>query len=204
MDNVLDPQLIARKVWRDSLQDGLYELSIGVGMLITAGVLQTSLAGLVALIAVFAPPVIKRLKARITYPRTGYVNLPDDSRSLGKTMLMLLGFALVLILGLVVFWSKWNPNLVIYRWFPLMPAILFQGGFIPMGIKSGLARYYVYAGVALLLGIICVIPVFPGRFDNLSLYLAGISLFMLPWGIVLLLRFLKEYPVLESVERQDE
>jgi preprotein translocase subunit SecY len=73
-----------------------------------------------------------------------------------------------------------------------------------MGIKSGLARYYVYAFVALMLGIVCVIPAFPGRLDNLSLYLAGISLFLLPWGIILLLRFLKEYPVLEGAERQDE
>ncbi len=204
MEKSLDPQQLAREVWRDSLQDGLYELSIGVGMLITALVLQTSLASLVIIIAIIAPPIIKKLKARITYPRTGYVNLPDESKKLGRIMILLLGFAVVVILVLVVFWNKTNEKLVIYKWFPLLPAILFQGGFIPTGIKSGLARYYVYAVVAMVLGIVCVIPNLPGRFGNLSLYLAGISLFLLPWGIILLLRFIKKYTPLEDVERQDD
>ncbi len=204
METCFDPQIIARNVWRGTLQDGLFELSTGLGMLLIAGILSSSSSFSIVFVAILGPIIVKRLKERYTYPRLGFVDLPEKSKNPGPLMLLALGMAIAAIALLIFLAGGINDSWGWNKWLPLLPAILFQAGLIPLGTKSGLNRYYLMAGIALVLGIACTLPTLPGRVDNLSLYLWGIGTILAAWGALLLIVFLHRYPVLAVDARDDK
>ena len=55
-----------------------------------AALLQSPLIGLLALLTVFTPTILKRLKARTTYPRPGYGEFPARDASPGAWIFALL------------------------------------------------------------------------------------------------------------------
>lgn len=201
---LVDEKTIARNAWRDSLQDGLYELTSGVGLLFIALLLQSEAMGFVVIVAIFMPALVKRLKERYTYPRLGYVGFPESSKNFGREMLAALGIAIALIALLIVATGGINESWGWNKWLPLLPALLFQAAFLPLANRSGIKRYYLLAGLALLLGVVFTLPTLPGRTDNLSLYLFAIGTVLAIWGAILLITFLRRYPVQAEEAQNDE
>ena len=78
----IDLRQIERNVFRDYCQDGLADVVFGayfllLGLLLPAG----TVAPFVALFVVFSVPLLRGLKKRFTYPRTGYVELRQGEAS---------------------------------------------------------------------------------------------------------------------------
>ncbi len=199
-----DEKNIARKAWQDSLQDGLIELSAGIGMLFLSLLLQYRTMGFVVLVAIFGPLLMKRLKERYTYPRVGYVTFPEKSQKQGLIMVLLMGVAVVVTALVIVLVGKAGEPHAWYRWTTFLPAILFQGAFLPVAVKSGIRRYYVISALVLLLGAGAALLELPGNMDNLWVYLMTIGAILTVWGAILLIIFLRKYPVQVEEAQNDE
>ena len=191
----IDAKTIARKAWRDSLQDGLVELGAGIGMLFLSILIQSRTMGFVFMLAIFGPLLMKRLKERYTYPRIGYVTFPEKSQKQGPIMVLLLGAAVVVIALVIILVGKAGEPHAWYRWTTFLPAILFQGAFLPMAVKSGIKRYYVISVLTLLLGVGAALLELPGNMGNLWVYLMTMGAILTVWGTILLITFLRKYPV---------
>jgi hypothetical protein len=152
---------IEQKTRRYWYVDGLAEIFIGLLLVITGLLVLApeylppgswlrlvAVAALVAIIsggAWLGGRLVKSMKARITYPRTGYVNYRRSSRRrrLRNFLIMLpiavLWTILILILG---------KGLI--AWIPLIDGVIL--GAILWVIGSGLIRFYLLAGLSLLVG----------------------------------------------------
>lgn len=192
-----DLKRIEQKAFRHTLQDGLVELTAGVYLVILAGFLQFT-GGVVVALALFfliGVPLVRHLKNRVTYPRIGYASFAQgDPGKLGLFMLgfLLLGLAamvtVLVITGDISVARKW------YRWMPIFIGIVLSGGFIGLAAISGLVRLWVYALFSVGLGVAWSIPRFEPRMENISFYLLSMGLFLIPWGLILFVLFLRRYP----------
>jgi hypothetical protein len=195
MNASLDAKAVARNAVRDSLQDGLIELSLGVYFLLIGLVIQAKLLILFFLLVVVAQPLLKQLKERYTYPRIGYVKFKKENRNAGRNMLIAL-LAAVIATGLVLLLRRndyWAHTL--YQWAPLITTFILMIVLAVTGRRSGLMRYYVMAVLALLVGLVIPFVDLPDKMDRIALYLFVMGAIFLPWGAVLFTRFLQNNPV---------
>jgi hypothetical protein len=103
--------------------------------------------------------LVKAIKTRLTYPRTGYIAYPQPK---GKQLVRILGLGIGItaLTGFVVvllFW--WVPalqELLIYlpTWLVIGWGIFISGMFISWALRSGLRRFYGLAALAFLTGLV--------------------------------------------------
>ncbi len=192
----IDLERIERNVFRDYFQDGLVDMLFGAYfLLIGLGLLGGSVAPFVVLIVFFAP-LLRRLKARFTYPRTGYVEFRQGDPQalpwfvLGSVVLGLVALVAVLIATSVIAQpDHW------YRWMPIFFSICLAGIFLGLALRVGLVRYYVDAGVALAGGPTFALLLLPGKLANIGLFFAAVGAVFLASGVFAFVRFLREYPL---------
>jgi hypothetical protein len=180
-----DVKQIERNVFRDYCQDGLADMVFGASCLFWGLLLLVGSGGFVIFPMVFFAPLLKGLKKRFTYPRTGYVELrqgdpgPVLGFSLGSLVLGLVALVAVLIAaGVIADPAQW------YRWMPIFFGIWLAGILLGLGLSVDLMRYSVVAGVALAGG-----PI------SIGLFCAALGSVLLAWGVVTFVRFLREYPL---------
>ena len=196
----MDLKQIERNLFRDFVRDGLADMLVGaaflyIGLLLPAG-------GVVAFVAVgllFYAPLLRALKKRFTYPRTGYVELRQGDP--GPLPWFILGSAalglIVLVAVLVAVGAIADPALW-YRWMPIFFGIWMAGMFLGLGLNVRLARYCVVATVALVAGPACALLPLSGKLANIGLFFAVLGAVLLAWGIASFLWFLRKNPVAEE------
>ena len=198
MSTVIDPKAVARQVWQDMLRDGLMELSLGAYLLLTGIFLQADLSALFILLIVTFPSMIKAAKERFTYPRIGYVKLPEREKNIGRYIVAAL-VAAVLALALVVLLSRTGEKTqMLYRWVPLLPALILVAALVTTAQRSGLMRFHVMAALALAVGLTIPFVELPRKLDSIALYLMVVGPIFLLWGAVIFINFLRAYPVRTS------
>jgi hypothetical protein len=191
----LDSKTIERNVWQDSMRDGLMELLLGVYLLLTGIVIQADMSALFILFMVFIPALVKRMKEWFTYPRIGYVKFPEHEKSMGRRIAAAL-IGAVLALAMVIFLaSEGEKTQALYKWVPLLPALILAAGLTVTAQRTGFARYYVMAAFALIAGFIIPFIDLPRKMDNIALYLLVIGPIFLIWGAVIFVHFLRTYPI---------
>jgi hypothetical protein len=135
------------------------------------------------------------MKERFTYPRIGYVKFSDEDRNAGRRVLAALVLAIFMV-ALVVFFSGENDRTrTLYRWVPLLPALILLFVLAATGRKSGLVRFYVMATLALAVGLVIPFVRLPEKMDNIALYLLIMGAILLPWGAVIFASFLQKNPL---------
>jgi hypothetical protein len=193
----IDLKQIERNVFRDYCQDGLVDMMFGayflfIGLLLPAG----TVVSFVVFSIIFFAPLLRGLKKRFTYPRTGYVELRQGDP--GPVPWFILGFlvlgfiALVAVLiaaGVIAQPAQW------YRWMPIFFGIWLAGILLGLGLSVRLVRYYVVAGVALASGPTFALLPLTGKLDNIGLFFAAVGAVLLAWGVVAFVRFLRKYPL---------
>ncbi len=99
-------------------------------------------------------PVLRKIRARTTYPRIGYVRPAGEKPAeLFRGMAFYaLGVAVVVALGMLLWRGQITPGLV-RQVSPLLASLLFGGGLLYAAGRSGLRRYYLLFAVSLALGI---------------------------------------------------
>ena len=199
MSQSADFRKLEQKAYLSYHQDGLIDLIIGSIVLCIAisEVTDSSIWNLIALLLIFAYMPLKR---RITFPRLGYVKFNVkrggvNMRLAGVVATVVLVISLVSILVLMLSGiSSSSPLILAIRQSPLLVyALLGFIGFGLAGLVLGLPRLYLYA----LLSLVMMIS---GHLLNLPLWLPFLLLggTILAIGAVLLIGFLRRYPIAEE------
>ncbi|MCP4537524.1 MAG: DUF1704 domain-containing protein [Chloroflexi bacterium] len=192
----VDLKQIEQNVFRDYCQDGLFDMILGTYFLAVGLSLPTgTVAPFLVLPVVFFTPLLRGLKKRFTYPRTGHVELRQGDPSplpwlfLGSFVLGLIALIAVLIATDVITQpAQW------YRWMPILFGIWMAGIFLGLALRVGLVRYYIVAGVALAAGPIFTLLPLTGKLENLGLFLALVGAVALVLGIIAFVLFLHQFP----------
>lgn len=180
--------------------DGLVELFIGllllvVGLLVLAPELLPPgswqrLAAVTSLVVIIfggawiGGKLVRTVKARLTYPRTGYVNYrkPPRQRRLRNILIMILiaalWTALILILG----------NALI-AWVPLIDGLIL--GAILWIAGRGLLRFYLLSGLSLIVGGILAYLQIGGNF-GLMVFNSIMGLSLAISGAITLVHYLRQ------------
>ena len=192
----IDLERIELNLLRDLLQDGLSDILIGAYFLLIGLFLPTGAVAAFVVLIIFFAPLLQALKKRFTYPRAGYVELRQGDPGplpwfvLGSLILGLIALVAVLIAsGVIAQPAQW------YHWMPIFFGIWLAGIFLGLGLRVGLVRYYVVAGVALVGGPTFALLPLAGKLANLGLFFAAVGAMILAWGILAFVRFLRNYPL---------
>ncbi|NWG76399.1 MAG: hypothetical protein HXY24_17655 [Rubrivivax sp.] len=204
MKTMIDLRRIERAVLRDYYQDGLTDILLGVyltliGLALPAGVV----APFIILPMLAFVPLLRFLKKRLTYPRTGYATLRDANPGplpwfvLGSLALGLVVLVVVLIAaGVIARPARW------YSWMPIMFGIWMAGILIGLAVFTRLVRYYVIAGAALAGGPFFALLSLPGKLENIGLFFAALGALLLISGIATLALFVIKHPI--AAEEADD
>ena len=102
--------------------------------------------------------IIRLIKQRSTYPRSGYIEERQPERKkILKTILVIFG-CLIVFPFLLIMGFRFFPNFRIgflntMFFFPTILGLFFTLGLVVWGLRTGLNRFYVLAGVAALMGV---------------------------------------------------
>jgi hypothetical protein len=81
-----------------------------------------------------------------------------------------------------------------YSWMPIMFGIWLAGIWIGLAVFTGLVRYYLIAGTALVGGPFFALLSLPGKLENIGLFFAALGALILVLGSATLIRFVIKYP----------
>ena len=188
---------LEKKVFKDSLQDGITEILASILFVFFAITYGKDLFVISAILGIFVlVPGIGVLKKRFTYPRTGYAKLDEEKpkiplKSMAIFILIVAGFAVIsfFLLGNI------QDDLTLRKWSPAIAGVICSGGFFYLALKSGLIRLYVFIAIAVSSGIIFSAMKFEGDYTGMSLFFFIIAIMTFISGIVHFVSFLRENPI---------
>lgn len=156
-----------------------------------SGILQASLALLMIAGAFISRKLVNAMKARFTYPRTGYVEYrvnKKETRS-RRLMIVLLAFSIsALAIGFVRKFQSFDSMVAVTGFIVGVILILLRAK------ASGLARFYVLGAVSLLLGLALSVSGLSSGY-SLGLYYALMGTCFLVSGGLTLWHYLHENPL---------
>lgn len=189
-------KVIEQKTFRESQQDGLLELVMGLCMvLMSSRLLSPALVGMLALPAVLFWPVLEAMRRRFTYPRVGYVKLiPDKPKDVIRGI-FLVTLVVLVVLG-VALWTtgKIRDFDLWMRWCPFWGGTVLAGMFSSFASKSGSARYTLFALWSFASGFVLSVLKFEEVETGTLLYFAVMGLVLIPFGMARFVSFLHKYP----------
>ena len=206
MDNN-DMKQIEQRVKRYWYSDGIAELASG-GLFVLLGLyfwLQV-IFGEGSLISVFLQVIlvlvmiagfigvrwlVNTLKARLTYPRTGYVEYRVDDREVRQRRWIIVAAA-ALVAAMSITFEAYIRDLDSVV---LITGILAGIIFIALrGKSSGLKRFYALGGLAIALGIVLSLSTL-SQIKNFAMFFSLLGIVIVTSGALVLRRYLNENPV---------
>lgn len=198
------------RAYANWIKDGFYEIGLGIlfagvgairAMIHFAGDKTPAYYWLVAAVFIFMLVigggtgfVLKRLKARITYPRTGYTKFKPRKRNFKSTLVI---FIFAGILGGLLGVLSMQPNqadagMLVPIAFGIVGAGVFTYGAQRIGVK----RLYVLAAASIAIGLVLAV-LRVGVVLGLSFFYFSIGLAMLLSGSFALVGYLRDNPPAE-------
>jgi len=201
---------VEQRIKRYWYSDGIAELAVG-GMFALLGlyfgiqgifedkspisvILQVSLV--FVMIAGFTGVgwLVKTIKARLTYPRTGYVEyrVNDNEAKQRRRLVITVGIIITAAsIVLVDFFQKVDEMV-------LATGVLVGVIFISLrGKSSGVQRFYVTGSLAIVLGIVLSFSKLTQVY-NLALFYGVLGIVTLIFGVLVLIKYLRENPMPEE------
>jgi hypothetical protein len=195
---------IERRAQRYFYEDGLAEIGVGlffviVGLFVLvmktveSGTLWGAVTGVGMAVVIIGGTlvmnrVVRAVKARVTYPRTGYV-------SYHKAPSAIRWIVVATALGLALF-----VLLTPYEWanrMPLVIGLLMALIFSLMGARAGVARLYVAAGAGALLGLATALAGLD-EIVGAGITFGGTGVVLMIGGGLALMRYLRANPTPED------
>ena len=199
MTQEIDLKELEKKAYRDSQQDGLMEVMMGLILITFGGFFYSPIFAFYILLIVFSGKIVEFVRRRHTYPRIGFVKFREENPKDALTGVLLFEFAVIVIIftlisisGDVADYSRW------VNWAPLFFGMILVGPFAHAASRSGSVRYYGYAILSVILGLFFSLIEFGSGFTGLILYLVLIGGFLVLGGLVIFIRFLRKYPLPEK------
>jgi hypothetical protein len=154
-------------------------------------VLQVSLALLMIAGAFGVRQLVKALKARLTYPRTGFVEYRVNEKDTKVRRYVVVGVAMIIAIASIVLndFIRGLDSMV------LITGLLVGVIFITLqGRSSGLKRFYALGGLAIVLGVALSFSRLPQAY-TLALFYGLTGVVILASGALVLHRYLNENPL---------
>lgn len=197
---------IDRRAFRHDVVDGLSEIAMALFFLVPAFTIrEPAFSWMIILPVLFMGPWLKKLRARHTWPRIGFVEPRGE-----KAGEMLIGMAVYVVIvlavvgaGIFVLCGEIRPGLV-RQVSPLIASLFFGGGLLYAAGRSGLRRYYVLLGLSLTLGAALTVVEIPGHYLNLQIYLLGMGVITFAVGLITFIHFIRSHPVRSTEEVDDD
>ena len=187
---------IEKKAYRDSQQDGLMEVMMGLILITFGGFFYSTVFAFYILLIVFSGKIVEFIRRRYTYPRIGFVKFHEENPKDALTGVFLFEFAVIVIIftlisifGNVKDYSQWVD------WAPLFFGMILVGPFAHAASRSGSIRYTGYAILSVILGVFFSLIEFGSGCTGLILYLVFIGAFLFLGGLAIFTRFLRKYPL---------
>ena len=180
--------------------DGLLDIAIGLGILILTVAMILDQTAFTGVWIVLLLPALRSVKKSLTVPRLRYTDFRPAPNAQWKVKLVIVTVAgvvaLLFTLGLVVFTrNETIPALTawIREYGLVVVGVLLAGLLSLIAWATGAKRVYTYAALA-------VIAFASGHWFNLefTVYLTVLGTVILLSGIVVLVRFLRKYPILKD------
>jgi hypothetical protein len=183
-------QTIQRKVYMSFLEDGVWDIFLGLFMLGWGLAILTDAAYLVGASFVGLYFIAWGVKKRLTYPRIGYVKFSAGSRRRITTRFLILGTA-VLLLGLLaaVLWGTGTRPQWLADYFPLIFNGMLAAVVCFVAYWARVNRFYLYAALIFLGAVFHLWLGIEWEFGFIGA--GGIILLI---GLGFLIRFLRKYP----------
>ncbi|MCW4013240.1 MAG: hypothetical protein NWF07_09660 [Candidatus Bathyarchaeota archaeon] len=204
MTDKINLQDMEKKAHKLLNEDGMMELLMGVILFVssTSFTGTASFTPFLGVYVIFMRTIIEAYRKRITYPRIGYLKLPDEAaKDVGIGILMFIG---VIMLALIVFISLIYGQVtggLLFKWIPALIGLILFGGLYYNYERTGDRVNLVYIIISLLSGIVFSVI----EHDNVKagvvyhlLFLSGIFIVA---GVVRLYNFTRRYPVISVDER---
>ncbi|RPH61577.1 MAG: hypothetical protein EHM81_03975 [Chloroflexi bacterium] len=202
-DTLNKTHLRAIQYW---FEDGIVEIAVGVLFLLLAGyfyvdatqpdsLLANLLGGLFVLLLVsgwyLVGWIIKLLKERLTYPRTGYVAFRRDKNS-QKPVRLALALSVGALMAAMFATLALNPPLGL-NFMPLGSGLVMALVFGLIGYRTALPRFYLLAAFGLVLGAGLGLSQIGNGLGMTAIY-ALMALALIGTGLVILSRYLRQNP----------
>ncbi|MEA1893590.1 MAG: hypothetical protein U9N36_00020 [Euryarchaeota archaeon] len=199
MTQETDLKELEKKAYRDSQQDGLMEVMMGVILMTFGGFFYSPIFAFYILLIVFSGKIVEFVRRRYTYPRIGVVKFREKNPKNALTGVFLFELAVIVIIFTLIYISGDVTNYYSWvNWAPLFFGMILVGPFTHAASKSGSVRYYGYAILSVILGIFFSLIEFGSGCTGLILYLIIVGGFLVLGGLVIFIRFLRKYPLPET------
>ena len=196
MAHEIDLKNIEQKTFKQSQQDGLMELVMGICMFaISTRMFSRFLIFMLALPVFLFGPLLALMRRRFTHPRIGYVKLIPDKPKTVITGILLVSLVVIAVMAVVFFFFGDVGDINLWmRWCPFWGGTVLAGMFSSLASKSGAARYYIFAVWSLLSGIVLSMFEFHAVETGTLLYFAVMGGLLVPFGLVQFVMFLRKHP----------
>ena len=196
MAQEIDLKNIEQKTFRQSQQDGLMELVMGICMLaISTRLFSRYLIFMLALPVFLFGPLLALMRRSFTHPRIGYVKLIPDKPKSVITGIFLVSLVVIAVMAVVFLFLGDIGDIDLWlRWCPFWGGTVLAGMFSSLASKSGAVRYYIFAGWSLLSGIVLSVLEFGVVETGTLLYFAVMGGLLIPFGLVQFVIFLRKHP----------
>jgi hypothetical protein len=202
-----DVKQVEQRVKRYWYSDGIAELASG-GMFVLLGLyfwIQV-IFGEGSLISVFLQVIlvlvmiagfigvrwlVNTLKARLTYPRTGYVEYRVDDRGARQRRWIIVAAAAIVSGASIVFEAYIRDLDSMILIIGLLAGIIFIA---LRGKSSGLKRFYALGGLAIVLGVVLSLSSL-SQITDLALFFGLLGIVIVTSGALVLRRYLSENPM---------
>ena len=187
---------IEKKAYRDSQQDGLMEVMMGLILITFGGFFYSPIFAFYILLIIFSKKIVESIRRRYTYPRIGFVKFHEENPKDALTGVFLFEFAVIVVIftlisifGDVKDYSQW------VKWSPLFFGMILVGPFAHAASRSGSIRYTGYGILSVVLGVFFSLIEFGSGYTGLIPYLVFIGAFLFLSGLVIFTLFLRKYPL---------
>jgi len=212
-DRMLGVEQRVKRYW---YSDGIADISVGTMFLMlglffgvqgyfgegskVAVILQVSMV-LVMVGGIFGVQwLVNTLKARLTYPRTGYVEYHAKDKESNQRRFVVIGVALAIVVASIVLFDfiRELDSMV------LTSGILVGVVFIALrGKSTGVTRFYILGVIAIILGVGLSFDDLSGEY-NLALFYGLVGILLMITGSVVLRRYIRENPMPVDMEDDNE
>lgn len=192
-----------RRAVRHAFEDGSVDVVVGLfTLLVGAATQRRFLFALLVVYLALMTTAWKFLHARLTARRTGYAELPDDPPRQLLSVILLAG---VLTMGVVAAFTLTSGRVWSLEawpaWSPLLAGLILAGAFEHTALRTGFARYHLYAAVSAGASLFFWLFPFGGRInpsDRLTLPLFVTAGVLMVTGAATIARFVRSRPVVSG------
>ena len=190
-------------------EDGLMELLMGAILFVVSSTFggASTLSPFLALYVIFIKQIVEGFKKRYTYPRIGYLRLPEEEgKKIGIGILTYMGgVMLALVVLIYLLYGRVSGDLI-DKWIPLLIGLIFFGGLQYHYSKSGDKLALIYIAIAVGVGLVFSLWEFTEPFIGPQFYTLSMSAVFIVAGVVRFYKFRSDHPVqlIPEGEAEDE